>query len=366
VITADEGDHFAGANAHRTVSQPCSTGTCTYPSGTIGEQAVSIHGLLSNQLGDSTSFYNEPQGNSVFIAGNPGPTDPTTRKLERDFANVQANDAYDGNVPETLAQYEADPTVEQLLHFVNADPNRTPSFTVFPKPDFYLSAGTSDSCGTSVTPTNAATKCSSINKQYAWNHGYYAPEINNTWLGLAGPGVANKGVDGSTAADGPNSDGTANSNPQLVTSIANDGTWADHTDIQPTIMALTGLKDDYVTDGRVLAEDMTFTPGQTGDANFQPLAVCYKQLNSSVGQFGTDMLVADTKALNTGSSSDDSQYQSVLGQIQSLGAARDTLATQIKGDLFNAEFNNTPIPGGDLDRCNTILGQAHDLAYPAG
>ena len=48
------------------------------------------------------------------------------------------------------------------------------------------------------------------NNGYAWNHGYYAPEINNTWLGLVGPGVAHKGVDGSSAADGPSSAGGAN------------------------------------------------------------------------------------------------------------------------------------------------------------
>ena len=62
------------------------------------------------------------------------------------------NDVYDGNVQENLAQYEADPTVEQLLHFVNADANRTPSFTVFPKPDYFLTGGTSD--GSRLTPAS--------------------------------------------------------------------------------------------------------------------------------------------------------------------------------------------------------------------
>jgi hypothetical protein len=368
VITADEGDHFAGANVGRAVSPTC-TGTagangytCTYGTGTIGEQAVNIHGLLSSEFGDTTPFYNEPQGNAVFMTNNPGPTASTTRQLERDFANAQANDAYDGNVPEHLAQYEADPAVEQLLHFVNADPNRTPSFTVFPKPDFYLSAGTHDSCPSGTTALNAASKCSSLNRQYAWNHGYYAPEIDNTWLGLVGPGVAHKGVDGSTAAAGPSSADGSNSSPQPVTSIANTGTWADHTDIQPTIMALTGLKDDYVTDGRVLVEDMTSAPGQTHKPGFDELAVCYKQLDSSVGRFGTDMLVADTNGLKTGSSTDDSTYLSVLSQIKTLGAARDALATQIKVDLFNAEFNNAPIFGDDLASCNNMLSQADTLA----
>src|SRR5581483_12093581 len=91
VFAADEGDHFAGANVDRAVTPTCS-GTpdtlgysCSYSTGQIGEQQVSIHGLLSSQEGNSTPFYNEPQGNAVFITGNPGPTSSTTRTLERDF-----------------------------------------------------------------------------------------------------------------------------------------------------------------------------------------------------------------------------------------------------------------------------------------
>ena len=75
------------------------------------------------------------------------------------------------------------------------------------------------------------------------------------------------------------------------------------------------------------------------------------------------MLVADTAALKTGSTGDDSTYTSTLSKIQSLGAARDALATKIKGDLFDAEFNNTPIPGAnDLKDCQSILAQANALA----
>jgi hypothetical protein len=376
VFSADEGDHFAGANVGRAVDPTSScTGTpdtlgytCSYPSGSIGEQSVDIHGLLSAQLGDNTPFYNEPQGNAVYITGNPGPTSPTTRTLERDFAAVKANDVYDGNVSENVAQYEADPTVERLLHFVNADPNRTPSFTVFPKPDFYLSSGTSDSCGSGTTATNAATNCSYLDSYYAWNHGYYAPEVNNTWLGLVGPGVAHRGLDGSSAGAGPSSAGTSNSNPRPDTSLNNWGTWADHTDTRPTLMALTGLKDDYIDDGRVLTEDLTIRPGATREPLFEPLAACYKQLNSSVGTFGTDVLLADTAALRTGSSVNDSHYLAVASEISALGSLRDSLATKIKDALFNAEFADTPIPDalGDLFGCDTVLALADGLAYSAG
>jgi hypothetical protein len=384
MFSAEEGDHFAGANVGRSV-QPNCTGapetidyTCSYATGAqgpaIGEQFVNIHGLLKNQLGNTTPFYNEPQGNSIFITGNPGPTDPMTRQLERDFGNAQVFDSYD-NATENLTQYEVDPTVEQLLHFVNADPNRTPSFTVWPKGDFFLTSGLNDIAGTSTRPpvfdgcpagttaANASTNCVSISNGFAWDHGYYAPEIDNTWLGIVGPGVANKGVDGRSAADGPNSADGANSNPQLVTPNDDPGTWGDETDLRPTLLALAGLKDDYVGDGRVLVEDLTNPPDKSGQPKFRRLAVCYKQLNSSVGQFGTDLILADTAALKTGSSSDDSTYNSALDQIKSLGSVRDALATKIKGDLFDAEFNGTPIPGAnDLKDCEDIVAQGNALS----
>jgi hypothetical protein len=375
IITADEGDHFAGANVGRKVTPSCSgtPGTlaysCTYGAATIGEQQVSIHGLLQNQRANSTPFYNEPQGNSVFITGNPGPNDPATRQLERDFAKATVFDSYD-NVTETVALYQADPAVEQLLHFVNADPNRTPSFTMFPRPDFYLTDKTSDNpaCVTPTTPANAAMNCRSINNGFSWDHGYYAPEIVNTWLGLVGPGVAHKGVDGFTADQGPNSADGANSDPDLATEIGNPGTWADMTDIRPTMLALVGLKDDYIGDGRVLTEDLVGKPGKTGDARFQPIAACYKQLNASVGEFGTSVLLADTAALETGSSSDDSTYVNVLSKIKKLGAERDALATQIKNDLFAAEFENTSIPKGNSSyaHCKDVIRKAGQLANSAG
>ena len=371
VFSADEGDHFDGVNVGRAVTPSCTGApatpeyTCTYPSGTLGEQDVNIHDLLLKQQSDNTKFYNEPQGNAVYIDGEPGQNSPATRQLERSFANATVNDVYDGNTPENVAQYEADPTVEQLLHFINADPNRTPSFTVFPKPDFYLSSGTDDSCTSGTTKATAAAGCVFTNNSYAWDHGYYAPEINNTWLGLVGPGVANSGIDGSSAAVGPNSSGTANSVPQLDTQVANPGTWADHTDIRPTIMALTGLVDEYTPDGRVLVEDLTVTPGQSSDPNFAPLAECYKQLNSSVGRFGTDVLVADTSALNTGSPSDDTKYLSVSSEIENLGHQRDAMATQIKDQLAAAEFSNQPLPANssaETKSCNSLLTSADNLA----
>jgi hypothetical protein len=372
VFGADEGDHFSGANVGRAETPSCS-GTplttsyiCNYASGQVGEVEASVHGLLQYADGNTTPFANEPQGDSVYVENNPSTS--TVRQLERDFGNITVNDPFDGQT-EPAVKWMADSTVENLLHFGNADPNRVPTFTAFPVPDVYFTDGASDSpaCASGTTAANAPTNCVRIDNEYAWNHGYYAPEINNTWMAFVGPGVKNVGIDGSGPGEGPSSAYQANSGSETDPQIGNHGTWVDQADAQPTIMALTGLKDDYIPDGRVITEDLTHPPGRTGGLAFQNLAVCYKQLNSSVGDFGTDMLIADTKALKSGSSSDDSQYQSMLAKIQSLGAARDKLATRIKRELFGAEFDGHAIRGAyDLERCEGILNQAETLVGQGG
>src|SRR5207253_4711507 len=60
VFTADEGDHFPGANVGRAIAPNC-TGTpgttsytCTYGPGQIGELNTNLTGLLATQKGDTT------------------------------------------------------------------------------------------------------------------------------------------------------------------------------------------------------------------------------------------------------------------------------------------------------------------------
>jgi len=368
VFGADEGDHFSGANVGRAETPSC-TGTplttsyiCSYATGQVGEVEASVHGLLQYEDNDTTAFANEPQGDAVYVTGNQ-PT-PVVRQLERDFGTITVNDPFDGKV-EPAIKWMADGTVEELLHYGNADPARVPTFSAFPIPDVYFTDGSSDSpaCKSGTTAATAPSDCTTIDSEYAWNHGYYAPEVNNTWLGLVGPGVKHLGIDGASPGQGPSSAGDANSGTTTDTQLVNHGTWADQADVRPTLMALTGLKDDYVEDGRVLTEDLSISPGRTGQPGFDALAKCYKQLNSSVGEFGTDVLVADTKALETGSSTNDSSYQRVSAEIKLLGTVRDKLATRIKNDLFDAEFNDKPIPAAaDLVLCDGELTAAAALA----
>jgi hypothetical protein len=372
VFTADEGDHFNGANVGRAV-QPTCTGTpattaysCAYPSGSVGELSTDIHGLLNAQQSNSAAFYNEPQGNTVYVNGQPSATDPTTRALELAFASAHVRDPFvssSADVP--LTNFMADQKEEALLHYVVADPSRTPTFTVFPQSDVYMTNGTTDTCSGTTTAANAGTNCTFLSSRYLWNHGYYAPEINNTWLGLVGPGVDHLGLNGSDAAAGPNSAGASSGAAKLDTSVHNDGIWADHTDSRPTLMALVGLKDSYTSDGRVLTQIMSTPPATAQGSLFAALAGCYKQLNSSVGIFGTDTLIADTHALK-GVSSQDNRYAGFLSSLTALGSRRDALAGAIKQELFGAEFNGQVVPtikaALQLLECKSLLSAADQMA----
>jgi hypothetical protein len=108
---------------------------------------------------------------------------------------------------------------------------------------------------------------------------------------------------------------------------------------------------------------MSDAPNATKKPLFVPLAACYKQLNSSVGSFGSDTLAADTKAIET-SSPADSTYVTFLNRLTALGDQRNTLATTIKEELANAEFAGIELPKGavlQLAACGSLLAEAHSL-----
>ena len=274
------------------------------------------------------------------------------RQFEHDVAGLTASNPYTGTT-QNIANYIADPVEESILHFTNADPARTPTFALFAKPDYFLSAGSA---------TCPAAGCVTQNTGFAWDHGDYAAEINMTYLGLAGPGVRHLGVDGWGPAQGPNSAGP-NSGQTVSADLANPGTWADHTDIEPTELFLTGLKADYTQDGTVITDVLTDVPPHLRGGPDQQLAACYKQLNASVGQFGAATLIASTKAVES-STAGDAEYSQVNAQLLSLEKQRDALAVKVKNELNAAAFRNTAIADarGQLVRCRAIIGAAQHLA----
>jgi hypothetical protein len=369
LLNEDEGDHEAGANVGRAI-QPtpanCDGATvsgttvtpdvpCTYPAGSFGELAGNLTGLLATQKGNTTPFTVEADtAPEFYLTGDPGPNAPTVRQFEHDVAGLTANNPYAGGT-QTIANYIADPVEEGILHFVDADPARTPTFALFAKPDYFLSTGSA---------TCPAAGCVTQNTGFAWDHGDYANEINTDFAGFAGPGVQTLGVDGSGPSDGPTSSG-ANSGQLTVvdTQASNPGPWTDTTDLRATVLHLLGLTDDYQGDGQVITPVLTDVPPHLRSVPEQQLAACYKQLNSSVGEFGAYTLQASTNAVES-STSGDFEYKLVNGILLGLEKSRDALAGRLKVELDAAANFNTAIqdPRGQLLSCQAIIGAAKLLA----
>jgi hypothetical protein len=357
-LSSDEGDHVAGANVGRAI-QPTPAGCdgvttpCTYPAGTFGELAGNITGLLATQKNDTTPFSLEADSAPEFyVTGKPGPNVPQVRTLERDVAGLTATNPYAGGGPQKIANYLADPAEMAILHMVNADPARTPTFALFAKPDYFLSAGAA----------NCSTPCVSVNPGFAYNHGDYAAEINTNFAAFAGPGVRHLGLDGTSAASGPNSAGPNSGQVEAVNS-GTTGTWADETDIRPTLVYLSGLKDDYEHDGRVITEILASPNRALAAPGVAALGACYKQLNSSVGQFGSATLHASTAAIES-STAGDAEYKTVSAALGGLDHLRDALALRVKGELEAAAFSGQPVIGaaGQTATCQGLITAAKALA----
>ena len=307
VITADEGDHFVGSSPSPATCNGV-TVACSY--GKVGEVDGNLTGMLAGR-GVTTPFdVAADSAPVIYVHGQPAGSSPPVRAMERAAAGLTAPDLATGQGV-LLTNYLADPLEMNILHMVTGDPKRTGTFALFANPDFWLSGGPAK-CGSSCV--------SEPSGQDAWNHGDVSPSINTTWLGLAGPGVVHLGV--------------------------SNAIWSDHTDIQPTMMALLGLRDDYTPDGVVLGDAIEPTALPPAMLSAYPtlvkLAQVYTRLEAPVGEFGLDTLAASTRALASNAAG-DATYTTIEGQLASLGSARDTLAAQIQGLLIGAEFGGQPL-----------------------
>jgi len=321
-FTADEGDHFVGVQ--QTGCDGVTT-PCVYGTNQIGEVNTNMAGLLATEQGVTTPFtVHSDDAPTVYITGNPAQNDSVTRTFERATGALTAVNPYTGT-SQNLTRALADQAEMKLLHMVTADPARTPTFTWFANPDYFLFAG----------KPNCTVPCVSINPGFAWNHGDIGQDINVTWLGLVGPDVRNLG--------------------------ATDAVWTDHSDIRPTILALTGLQDDYAHAVRPITEVMTETR-----QDLNRLAAIYKQLNAPVGQLSLDSAAFATQAINS-TSTNDQTYKDADATIQSWTSQRDALAAQMIALLdFTAPGGSTHHNDRDVnDLINagqSLLAQVHAAA----
>jgi hypothetical protein len=351
VVTADENDHFAGQQAQNCdgVNVPCTynttpglatgtppkpqhgifdltnggqdvstwTGPTTWPPAgvngpLVGEVGYNINWLLGSTIagtGYDISFDSAP---SFYINGQPQAEDssgsivvnPILRAFEQKAANLKAFDPYiDSTKLTPVARYLVDEPTLKAIHMINADPARNMSFTMFSQPDYFFSTN-------SCLKNNPAQGC--LNDSFAWIHGDYSNDIGQTWLGVVGPGVRDGGID--------------------------DRTWTDHTDIVPTMDALTGLHPDYTPDGRAITQiiDERADWGDDGHSS-QLLGALYKQLDAPYGAFNHFLIVASTNGIK----SDDATYLATEKAIQSLASQRDALIAQMRGVLNGAAHGHS-------------------------
>jgi hypothetical protein len=307
VFTADEGDHFVGSAP---VPAGCNgvTVPCHYTK--IGEVDGNLTGLLAAK-GITTPFDVEADSApGVYVHGQPGRTDPAVRSLEQATARLTGDDLASGQT-QRLTSYLADPVEMKILHMVTGDPKRTPTMVMFGNDNFWLSSG-SASCGKSCFTEPKGGD--------AWNHGTTSAQINTTWVGMVGPGVAHLGIDNSV--------------------------WSDHSDTQPTMLALLGLGEHYVPDGRVLGEifdPSALPPGMRAHrGTLLRLGKTFTQLEAPVGAFGLDTLRASTRALASNSPG-DATYTRIENALQRLGAERDTVGERMRALLLDAAFAGRPL-----------------------
>ena len=316
VFTADENDHFVGGPPSPANCDGIHI-PCTYAK--KGEVDADLNLVLATEFGDTTPFgVHFDDAPTFYINGNPGQMDATTRKLEQEAGKLLGFDPVVGPNGSTnhVTQALADQAEQNLLHMITFDANRTPNFILFANPDYFLESfgDTTPLC----TPITNAASCFEEESGFAWNHGDFQNQITHTWLGIVGPGVQHKGRFG-----------------ELFT---------DHTDIRPTILSLTHLRDDYVHDGRTVFEvmDRDALPDAIEDQEFllSRLAEVYKQINAPRGQLGRKTL---TGIATRAAESSDAVYAALDQKIVSLTARRNEIAGEMLEILEGAEFNATPV-----------------------
>jgi hypothetical protein len=336
VVTADENDHPAlglppsPANCNGIVIP------CTYTR--KGEVDADLSKVYYTEFNNSTLFsVHSDDAPTFYVNGNQAQTSTTVRTLEQQAAAMLGFDLDAGTAGMTnnVTQALADRAEEHLLHMLSNDPARSPDFTLFGNPDYFLSASSGSGHTTPCSPvSNVAGGCFAFpGPSFVWNHGDFQNQITHTWLGIVGPGVQRNGEFGAI--------------------------FSDHTDIRPTILSLAHLTDDYAHDGRVLFEVLSrdVLPDSLRDHQdtLSRLAEAYKQINAPRGELGRRTLTGiSTRALE----GDSETYAVLEDKIVDLTNQRNTIATQMIAMLEAAAFQNQAI---DEHKANRLIDQAEDL-----
>ncbi len=330
IVTADENDHFVGGSSSPANCDGVTT-PCTYAA--KGEVDIDLAQLLLTQRNNTTAFaVHNDDAPTVYIQHDPaGQTDQTTRTLERDVGMLVAFDT-PKNLVVPVTKRLADHVEQNFLHMVTSDPNRTPNFIIFADDDFFISAST--------TPKTCSpiASCSVEESGFAWNHGDFQEQITHTWLGMVGPGVKAQGRFGEV--------------------------FSDHTDVRPTLIALTGLTDDYAHDGRVLFEALEHRAlPHTLDSDqklLNELAEAYKAINAPRGVLGRKTLGISTRALK----GDDATYAALEARLTDITNRRNAIAEEMIEILEGAAFHHQEVNPGQarrlIERANELIDSVEE------
>jgi hypothetical protein len=332
-VVPDENDHFVGS-APTPANCDGINVPCTYAK--VGEIVTLIDRLLITQRANATPFsVHSDDAPTFYLTGNPAPTAAVTRTMEHDLDALVATNPITGNT-DKLSVLLADQAEMKLLHMVTSSAARTPTVTMFGNDNYFFETVSKPPATACATQSD----CVFIGSSFAWNHGDFQKDITRTWVAMVGPGVKVLG--------------------------RNDEVFTDHADVRPTVMALLGLTDDYVHEGRVVAEwiNERALPDGISDAreNFIELAEAYKQLNAPLGRLGRASLVWS----NRSATSTDKIYARYLKEIGDVVEDRDELAGKIKTVLNNAAFHDRPVDEGAEDglgqRARALIDQVEDRA----
>jgi hypothetical protein len=303
---------------------------------------VEIDDLLAKEKNDTTPFNITFDDAPAFqvdatspTSGIPGPYDPAVRTLERDVGSLTVANQRTGQT-DAVTQHIADQADLSILHMINADPLRTPSFVLFGNPDYFYETGGCPS--TSKTPG-----CPVVDPGFAWNHGDDNPEIARTWVGYVGPTVRNLGQTGAI--------------------------WTDHTDVRSTMLEALGLTDDYMNDGNAVAQvlDPSNLPAKLRRhlLAYEVLDAAEKQLNAPFGLFGHDSEIVSTTAVESNSPG-DAVDRGFDAQLQACESQRTALVNQIQPLLQNAEFAGGTVPPEEVvrltARAGSLIYEMHSLS----
>lgn len=300
-FTTDEGDHFAGSAPTPANCTGAAGNYCNYA--TRSEVNINLPGLLATQRANTTPFaiHSDPAP-AIWLNGNPKRTSATTRTFGRDLGALSFTNPYTGKT-EPVAYDLADSVEQRILHFVSADPARTPTFTAFSGEDSYVGGG-QPNCNQSCVYTTGAG--------YAWNHGSYWPDMQDIWAGYVGPGISARGT---------------------------DGTFTDQVDMRPTVLLLTGLRDRYQVDGvpvlPIIANSALSSAARNHRSQLTAAEAAYKQLVAPTGTFAMRTLKASTAAIKSDSHG-DTQYTRTENALRAIGFARDVTGQQLAAVILGA------------------------------